>query len=273
VVAQQVLGWLDAWPWSPSTPERGVPTPCHSQRIAHWGTCGKTRVVPQNHRPKPEPAEMGVAKCVCCCRRMGRAGTSNRWWDSWCGCGHSARRCGCARHRTRTSRSGWPVSACRWCPSASQRALTTGAPSSSAANLPRHVAELIASQFDAVTAAADGCVALVATGVMPAAAGARSVAEKLGIRSVYATFQQPRKAAHARVNHAGPSSQEKYRDWTVLRGPGDLDHTLGLVRLQRPHDTITTPTFLETAPGTPRRGPALHKPMENPLNRKSVQPL
>ena len=22
---------------------------------------------------------MGVAKCVCCCRRMGRAGTSNRW--------------------------------------------------------------------------------------------------------------------------------------------------------------------------------------------------
>ncbi len=80
--------------------------------------------------------------------------------------------------------------ACRWCRSASRRALTTGAPPPSSANLPRHAAELIASQFDAVTAAAEGCDALVATGVLPAAAGARSVAEKLGIRSVYATFQQ-----------------------------------------------------------------------------------
>ncbi len=49
---------------------------------------------------------------------------------------------------------------------------------------------MIASQFDAVIAAAEGCDALVATGVMPAAAGARSVAEKLGIRSVSVTFQQ-----------------------------------------------------------------------------------
>ena len=52
---------------------------------------------------------------------------------------------------------------------------------------------MIAGQFDAVTAvtaAAEGCDALVATGMMPAAAGTRSVAEKLGIRSVYATFQQ-----------------------------------------------------------------------------------
>src|SRR5215212_9244704 len=35
---------------------------------------------------------MGVAKCVCRRRRTGRAGTSNRWWGSRCGCGHSARR-------------------------------------------------------------------------------------------------------------------------------------------------------------------------------------
>jgi len=33
----------------------------------------------------------GVVKCVCCCRRTGRAGTSDRWPDSRCGCGHSAR--------------------------------------------------------------------------------------------------------------------------------------------------------------------------------------
>jgi len=71
-------------------------------------------------------------------------------------------------------------------PSAS--ALTTAAPPPS--SLPQYAAELIASQFDAVTAAAEGCDALVATGMMPAAAGARSVAEKLGIGSVSVTFQQ-----------------------------------------------------------------------------------
>ncbi|MGW7467097.1 glycosyltransferase [Streptomyces xantholiticus] len=70
----------------------------------------------------------------------------------------------------------------------SARALTTGAPKPS--SLPRRAAELIAGQFDAVTAAAEGCDALVATGAMPAAAGARSVAEKLGILSVSVTFQQ-----------------------------------------------------------------------------------
>ncbi|WP_433411310.1 glycosyltransferase [Microtetraspora malaysiensis] len=74
----------------------------------------------------------------------------------------------------------------------SARALTTAppSPSSSPADLPRRAAELIAGQFDAVTAAAEGCDALVATGMMPAAAGALSVAEKLGIRSVSVTFQQ-----------------------------------------------------------------------------------
>ncbi|MCD9196247.1 glycosyltransferase [Streptomyces albireticuli] len=70
----------------------------------------------------------------------------------------------------------------------SARALTKAgaAPSS----LPRRAAELIAEQFDTVTAAAEGCDVLVATGMMPAAAGALSVAEKLGVRSVSVTFQQ-----------------------------------------------------------------------------------
>ncbi|GAA2378845.1 glycosyltransferase [Nonomuraea africana] len=72
----------------------------------------------------------------------------------------------------------------------SARALTTAAPPPSSADLPRRAAEVIASQFDAVMAAAEGCDVLVATGMMPAAAGARSVAEKLGIRSVSVTFQQ-----------------------------------------------------------------------------------
>ncbi len=60
----------------------------------------------------------------------------------------------------------------------------------SAADLPRRAAELVASQFDKVAAAAEGCDVLVATGVMPTAASTRSVAEKLGIRSVSVTFQQ-----------------------------------------------------------------------------------
>jgi vancomycin aglycone glucosyltransferase len=58
----------------------------------------------------------------------------------------------------------------------------------SAADLPRRAAEVIAAQFDTVAAAAEGCDALVATGLLPAAAGARSVTEKLGIRYVYAAF-------------------------------------------------------------------------------------
>ncbi|MFI1728386.1 glycosyltransferase [Streptomyces acidicola] len=70
----------------------------------------------------------------------------------------------------------------------SARALTTAAPPPS--SLPERATQLIANQFDAVTAAAEGCDVLVATGVMPAAAGARSVAEKLGIPSVSVTFQQ-----------------------------------------------------------------------------------
>ena len=48
------------------------------------------------------------------------------------------------------------------------RPLVTGATPPSAADLPRRAAELVAAQFDTVAAAAEGCDALVATGVMPA---------------------------------------------------------------------------------------------------------
>ncbi|MEV8327296.1 glycosyltransferase [Kitasatospora sp. NPDC056731] len=70
----------------------------------------------------------------------------------------------------------------------SARALTTTAPPPS--SLPERAAAVIAGQLEAVTAAAEGCDVLVATGMLPAAAGALSVAEKLGIRSVSVTFQQ-----------------------------------------------------------------------------------
>jgi vancomycin aglycone glucosyltransferase len=72
----------------------------------------------------------------------------------------------------------------------SARALTIASPPPSPKNLPQRAAEVIASQFEVVTSAAEGCDALVATGMIPAAAGALSVAEKLGIRSVSVTFQQ-----------------------------------------------------------------------------------
>src|SRR5690606_3375483 len=35
------------------------PTPRHSQRIAHWGACGKAPLVPQNFRPEPESCGKG----------------------------------------------------------------------------------------------------------------------------------------------------------------------------------------------------------------------
>ncbi len=47
-------------------------------------------------------------------------------------------------------------------------------------------ADLVAARFDTLPAAAEGCDALLATGLMPA--GGRSVAEKLGIAYVLATF-------------------------------------------------------------------------------------
>jgi vancomycin aglycone glucosyltransferase len=44
----------------------------------------------------------------------------------------------------------------------------SGATPPSAADLPPRAAELVAAQFDTVAATAEGCDALVATGVMPA---------------------------------------------------------------------------------------------------------
>jgi vancomycin aglycone glucosyltransferase len=55
-------------------------------------------------------------------------------------------------------------------------------------DLPRRAAALVAAQFDAVALAAEGADAIVASGVTPAAAAARAVAERLGIRYVYATY-------------------------------------------------------------------------------------
>ncbi|TVL90297.1 glycosyltransferase [Streptomyces sp. SAJ15] len=69
------------------------------------------------------------------------------------------------------------------------RPLVTTVTPGSAAGLAQRAADLMAAQFDTVAAAAEGCDALVATGPLPATAGARSVAEKLGVRYVHASHQ------------------------------------------------------------------------------------
>jgi vancomycin aglycone glucosyltransferase len=70
----------------------------------------------------------------------------------------------------------------------SARELTQAAPPPS--SLPERAARLIAAQFDVIPAAAEGCDVLVATGMLPTAAGALSIAEKLGIPSVFVAFQK-----------------------------------------------------------------------------------
>lgn len=57
-----------------------------------------------------------------------------------------------------------------------------------AADVPRVAAELIAAQFETFACAAEGCDVVLATGLLPPAAGARSVAEHLGIRYIYAAY-------------------------------------------------------------------------------------
>jgi vancomycin aglycone glucosyltransferase len=68
------------------------------------------------------------------------------------------------------------------------RALVHRARPPSPDDVPRLTAQLIATWFDTVAAAAEGCDALVASGVIPAVVGARSVAEKLGIYSVHVSY-------------------------------------------------------------------------------------
>jgi vancomycin aglycone glucosyltransferase len=66
--------------------------------------------------------------------------------------------------------------------------LVHGARPPSPADVPRRVAEVTAAAFGTVAVAAEGCDAVAASGLMPAVASARSVAEKLGIRSVHVSY-------------------------------------------------------------------------------------
>jgi vancomycin aglycone glucosyltransferase len=56
------------------------------------------------------------------------------------------------------------------------------------AGLPQHAARMIAAQYEAIGAAAAGCEAIVATGLVPSAAAAQCVAERLSVPYFHATF-------------------------------------------------------------------------------------
>lgn len=56
------------------------------------------------------------------------------------------------------------------------------------ADIPTYGARMIGAQYDAINAAAAGCDTIVATGLMPSAAAAQSVAEKRGLRYEHVTF-------------------------------------------------------------------------------------
>ncbi|MEU1312825.1 glycosyltransferase [Streptomyces cinnamoneus] len=64
----------------------------------------------------------------------------------------------------------------------------TGTKPMSPESLPQRAAEMFAATYDSVTAVADGCDAVVATGLPPAAAAARAVAEKLGVPYTYVAY-------------------------------------------------------------------------------------
>jgi vancomycin aglycone glucosyltransferase len=91
----------------------------------------------------------------------------------------------------------------------SARAMVTTAPPRPAAALPGRAAAMPAAQYDTVAAAAEGCDAVVATGMLPAAAGARAAAEKLGLPYVFVAFfpsylPSPYHAPHLRPGQTFP---------------------------------------------------------------------
>jgi vancomycin aglycone glucosyltransferase len=67
------------------------------------------------------------------------------------------------------------------------RSVVAGTKPPTAEDAFRLAADLVAARFETLAAAAEGCDALLATGLMPA--GARDVAENLGIRYVFACLQ------------------------------------------------------------------------------------
>jgi vancomycin aglycone glucosyltransferase len=69
------------------------------------------------------------------------------------------------------------------------RPLVTGTAAPAVADPVERTAAILAEQYAAIAAAAAGCDAILATGLFPVAAAARSVADKLGLRYHYVSLQ------------------------------------------------------------------------------------
>ncbi|WP_326592706.1 glycosyltransferase [Streptomyces sp. NBC_01294] len=109
------------------------------------------------------------------------------------------------------------------------RALVSSVTPGSAVGLAQRAAELMTEQFETVAAAAAGCDALVVTGPLPVAAGARSVAEKLGIRSVHASHQPvslPSPYRRPPVRRGQPVPPETVDNRTLWDEDARIAHTM-----------------------------------------------
>jgi vancomycin aglycone glucosyltransferase len=103
------------------------------------------------------------------------------------------------------------------------RAMTTGTTPPSREDMSRMMTELITTPFDQLPAAAEGCDAVVATGVLAAATGVRSVAEKLGIPYFYA-FYCPIYVPSPHYAPPPPLGEPPAQDTTDIRAQWDRNN-------------------------------------------------
>lgn len=121
------------------------------------------------------------------------------------------------------------------------RTLVTGTAPLTPEGLPQRAAALTAAQYEAVVAAAEGCDAVVATGLVPAVGAARSVAEKLGIPFLYVAYfptmlPSPHHRPHALPGRPFPPDETDNRvlwdltteSFNVLYGPGLNTHRMSI---------------------------------------------
>ena len=122
-------------------------------------------------------------------------------------------------------------------------------------DLPKSAAEAMAAQYEAISVAAQGCDVLVATGIFSSTAAARSVAEKLGLRYVFAAYcprflpsPYNRPAEYAGHPHP-PGLTDNQALWdfdvqvkNVLYGEGFNSHraSIGLPKVDNVRDHVFT---------------------------------
>lgn len=136
------------------------------------------------------------------------------------------------------------------------RTLVTGKTAPTAEEVPRRAAALVAAQYEAVVGAAEGCDAVVATGLVPAVAGARAVAEKLGIPFRYVAYfptmlPSPHHPPHALPGYPLPADTTDNRElWDLnaknmnaLFGPGIDAHRVSIGR--PPVDDVRSYVFTD----------------------------